>query len=93
MKTLCFLPLLHNYEKSISNFELSYGIALALPSQPGTKSLFEDLKIVQPSLFTGVPRVFTLIENQIKSYINSQPNLDINVDEKRFKLLLGSILG
>lgn len=75
LKTLCFLPLLHNYEKSISNFELSYGIALGLPSQPGTKSLFEDLKIIKPSLFTGVPRVFTLIENQIKSYMKEH-NLD-----------------
>lgn len=85
LKTLCFLPLLHNYEKSISNFELSYGIALALPSQPGTKSLFEDLKIIQPSLFTGVPRVFTLIENKIKSFIQDH-GLDLEKDEQKTQL-------
>ncbi|CCH44558.1 Long chain fatty acyl-CoA synthetase [Wickerhamomyces ciferrii] len=92
LKTLCFLPLLHNYEKSISNFELSYGIALALPSKPGPKSLFEDLKIVQPSLFTGVPRVFTLIENKIKEFI-SKAGLSLEKEEAKTQLAVRKEFG
>lgn len=92
LKTLCFLPLLHNYEKSISNFELSYGIALALPSKSGTKSLFEDLKIIKPSLFTGVPRVFTLIENKIKTFIENH-SLDLNDDNLTLQSLIRENFG
>jgi long-chain acyl-CoA synthetase len=73
LRTICFLPLLHNYEKSITNFELSYGIALALPSKPGAASLFDDLPLIEPSLLTGVPRVFTVVENKMKSFIASLP--------------------
>ncbi|CDR37909.1 CYFA0S01e19064g1_1 [Cyberlindnera fabianii] len=74
LRSLCFLPLLHNLEKSVTNFELSYGIALALPSKPGTQTLFEDLQLINPSLFTGVPRVFGVIESKMKQYISTLPS-------------------
>jgi long-chain acyl-CoA synthetase len=87
LRTQCFLPLLHNYEKSISNFELSYGIALALPSKPGTQSLFEDLEIIKPSLFNGVPRIFTLVENRIKSELAKFSESDPSRNEKVKKMM------
>jgi len=81
LRALSYLPLAHIYERMLINWATFTGIAIAFPTSSittatttatgGNFSLFDDLKILQPHYFTGVPRIYSRIESFIKSYIES----------------------
>ncbi|CCH44557.1 Long chain fatty acyl-CoA synthetase [Wickerhamomyces ciferrii] len=71
IRALSYLPLAHIYERMLINWATFRGFAIAFPSKPGTASLFEDLRVLQPHYFTGVPRVYSRIETSIKAHISS----------------------
>lgn len=82
LRALSYLPLAHIYERMLINWATFTGIAIAFPSKTGTASLFEDLKILQPHYFTGVPRVYSRIETAIKTHISSLNSISLKFFEK-----------
>lgn len=82
IKVLSYLPLAHIYERMLISWAFFNGFAIAFPSRPGTESLFDDLKLVQPKYFSGVPRVYSRIENLIKKHIHElSPSLQKKFEE------------
>lgn len=71
LRALSYLPLAHIYERMLINWATFTGVAIAFPSQVGTASLFDDLQILKPHYFTGVPRIYSRIEATIKQHIQS----------------------
>lgn len=82
LRALSYLPLAHIYERMLINWATFTGIAIAFPSKVGTASLFEDLKILQPHYFTGVPRVYSRIETAIKAHLSSLNPVSTKAFEK-----------
>lgn len=70
LKYLCFLPLTHIYERQNVAFSMIIGAQIGFPkTSVAVASLFEDLRLLKPSFFISVPRVYTKIEALIKEYI------------------------
>ncbi|KAG5421415.1 hypothetical protein I9W82_000505 [Candida metapsilosis] len=70
-----FLPLAHIFERSNLHFYTALGAAIGFPQGPSPITLLEDIKFLEPSFLTVVPRVLTKLEAGIKAQT-------INNDEK-----------
>ncbi|RCK67465.1 Long-chain-fatty-acid--CoA ligase 2 [Candida viswanathii] len=62
-----FLPLAHIYERMVLQFGIIAGVKIGYPQGPSPTTLFEDIKVLQPTMLCLVPRVFTKIEAAIKA--------------------------
>ncbi|KAI5969802.1 hypothetical protein CANMA_001176 [Candida margitis] len=79
-----FLPLTHIYERQTSSFALSAGYALGFPQttvgQTNVNSftnMIDDLRILQPTYMSIVPRLLTRLEGLIKEKVK-----ELNPDEQ-----------
>ena len=83
-----FLPLTHIYERQTSAYAMSGGYALGFPQttvgQSGVNNfvnMIEDLKILQPTYMSIVPRLLTRLEGLIKEKVKSlSPGEQANVN-------------
>lgn len=70
IRVLSYLPLAHIYERGLISWANFNGFAVAFPSKLGAESLFDDLKLIKPNYLSGVPRIYSKLENMIKKHIN-----------------------
>ncbi|CAI5760260.1 unnamed protein product [Candida verbasci] len=69
-KEFAFLPLAHIFERQMCVSTISMGGNVALPRLGGSAlTLVKDLKLFKPHFFACVPRIFSRIEQAIKSAI------------------------
>ncbi|ODV64446.1 medium-chain fatty acid-CoA ligase FAA2 [Ascoidea rubescens DSM 1968] len=71
-RALCFLPLAHIFERQVSAYQITCGVAIAFPSSSiPVNSLMEDIRVLRPHILSAVPRVFTKIESSLKQSIKN----------------------
>lgn len=73
--SMSFLPLAHIFERMSISLELCMGIGVGFPSEPSPLALVENLRILKPSFFTGVPRLYNKFEAAIKMAVESMPSV------------------
>lgn len=64
---LQFLPLAHIYERVFLQYGLISGMKIGYPQGPLPTTLFEDIKVLEPTFLCLVPRVYTKLEAAIKA--------------------------
>lgn len=69
---LCALPLAHIYEREITNYAISAGFRLGMPSSPNPAMLFDDLKASKPHYLCSVPRVFNKLDAAVKVVVKQK---------------------
>ncbi|KAI3405203.2 hypothetical protein KGF56_001980 [Candida oxycetoniae] len=62
-----FLPLAHVYERANIQGSLSMGAAIGFPQGKSPLALFDDVRELQPTMLSLVPRVLTKLEAAIKA--------------------------
>ena len=62
-----FLPLAHIYERVFLQYGLISGMKIGYPQGPLPTTLFEDIKVLEPTFLCLVPRVYTKLEAAIKA--------------------------
>ena len=60
---LSFLPLCHAFERMVSYLYLTTGVSMAFAESIDT--IERDLKVVRPTVMTGVPRVFEKLQERV----------------------------
>ncbi len=79
-----FLPLSHAFERTVSYCYLDDGVVVTFAESMDTVS--RDLPRVQPTLMTGVPRVFEKLHARIMEAASTSPGaapLDLHVGARR----------
>ncbi|MEE9411457.1 MAG: long-chain fatty acid--CoA ligase [Methylococcales bacterium] len=71
---LSFLPLSHMFERVVSYYLPMMAGASVVYSR-GIKHLSDDLKIVQPTMFVSVPRVYERIYQKVQEQLNDKPRI------------------
>lgn len=75
MKSFCFLPLAHIFERQTTACTLSRGCCIGMPQYGGSPlTLVEDLKLWKPNYMANVPRVYTKFEAALKSATIDNPS-------------------
>lgn len=70
--TLSYLPLAHIYQRGVELVVTVLGVTVAYYSG-NMLNLQEDLQLLKPTVFIGVPRVFTRVLDKIKAGIAQKP--------------------
>ena len=65
-----YLPMAHTLEKSLFNTCLAYGVRIGVYSGD-TQKINDDMKLLKPTVFVSVPRVFNKIYSAMMKKINS----------------------
>ena len=60
---LSFLPLCHSFERMVAYLYLSYGVSMIFAES--IETIPRDLKVVRPTVITGVPRVFEKLHARV----------------------------
>jgi long-chain acyl-CoA synthetase len=60
---LSFLPLCHSFERMVAYLYLSYGVSMIFAESIDT--IPRDLRLVRPTVITGVPRVFEKLHARV----------------------------
>eukprot|EP01084_Bolivina_argentea_P111042 198234_1 len=68
---LSYLPLAHNYERSVEIMALIVGARIGFYSGD-IKELINDIELLKPTVFIGVPRVFQKIQDKIVNEVDKQ---------------------
>ncbi|KAJ1896364.1 medium-chain fatty acid-CoA ligase faa2 [Kickxella alabastrina] len=69
-----FLPLAHCLGRMVLHMMISFGVKTAFPrNNPAT--LVEDLRDLQPTIFVGVPRIFSRIQDRVLSTVKVKGGL------------------
>lgn len=71
---LSYLPLAHCYERAALAFLMSHGARVGFYSG-AIDRLVDDVAALQPTIFTGVPRVYTRLYDRIKAKTVEAPGL------------------
>ncbi|HFD12969.1 MAG TPA: long-chain fatty acid--CoA ligase [Crenotrichaceae bacterium] len=71
---LSFLPLSHMFERAVGYY-LPMMAGACVAYSRGIKHLSDDLKILQPSLFASVPRIFERIYQQLQEQLSQKPGI------------------
>lgn len=82
-----FLPLSHIYERSLWCTYITKGAACGFPLSNSPAALLNDMRLLKPTSFISVPRVFTRFESVLKEAISdaagSGPKLNAQIIERR----------
>jgi len=63
---LSYLPLAHIFERTIHVGMMMFGAKIAFASQ-GSKQLLNDLTVIRPTVFAGVPKVYVRVRDAAKA--------------------------
>ncbi|AFZ78986.1 long-chain acyl-CoA synthetase, putative [Theileria equi strain WA] len=71
---LSYLPLTHVYQRFVEHFCCTYAVRIGYYSG-NIRAILDDLNELRPTIFIGVPRVFTKILHKIRTGIEAKPRL------------------
>ncbi|GAB9469090.1 Long-chain-fatty-acid-coa ligase [Globisporangium polare] len=88
---LCYLPLAHIYERTVQVSVFNKGGRVGF-SQNNPLKILDDLRVLRPTLFCGVPRLLNRIYDQITAKMAAAPKIlsylfatALSIKIKRFK--------
>ncbi|KAI5966181.1 uncharacterized protein KGF55_000490 [Candida pseudojiufengensis] len=71
---MSFLPMAHIYERANAQFYLCNGASIGYPSGRTPLTLFDDVKVLKPTVLATVPRMLNKLESTIKSLTINNPD-------------------
>eukprot|EP01071_Lankesteria_metandrocarpae_P012614 Lankesteria_metandrocarpae@DN6096_c0_g1_i1.p1 len=71
---ISYLPLAHMFERVICNILYGVGASIGLYSGD-TLKLLDDIRVLQPTIFISVPRLFNRINDRIQNNLGDKPFL------------------
>lgn len=72
--SISYLPMAHIFERVVQGVVLAQGAAIAFYSGDIAK-LFEDIAICRPTIFPGVPRLFSRMHSKVMQGVKTQGGL------------------